>query len=172
MFLGSSGTRAEILANAKFEVGYGMLPYWPEVSGTPQNSIIGGATLWVLRDRPDAEYRGVAKFFAYLSRPEVQARWHQRTGYLPVTRAAYELSRAQGFYTRNPGADIPVQQLTLNPPTANSRGARLGSFVLIRDIIEDELEQAFAGRKSAAEALKGAATRGNAVLRQFEATSR
>ncbi len=74
MFVGSSATRAEVLANAKFEVGYGMLPYWPDVPGAPQNSIIGGATLWVLKDRPAGEYKGVAKFFAYLSRPEVQAR--------------------------------------------------------------------------------------------------
>ena len=172
MFLGSSGTRADILANARFEVGYGMLPYWPDVDGAPQNSIIGGATLWVLKDRSVAEYRGVAKFFTYLSRPEVQARWHQRTGYLPVTQAAYELTRAQGFYDRNPGADIPVKQLTLNVPTANSKGSRLGSFVLIRDIIEDELEQAFAGKKPAAEALGSAIARGNTVLRQFEAGNR
>ena len=122
IFLGSSGTRADILANAKFEVGYGMLPYWPDVASAPRNSIIGGATLWVLRDRPREEYKGVAKFFAFLSQPDIQAAWHQNTGYLPITRAA----------------------------------------------IEDELEQAFAGRKSAQAALDAAADRGNRLLRQFE----
>ena len=126
-----------------FEVGYGMLPYWPDVAGAPQNTIIGGATLWVLRDRPQAEYKGVAKFFAYLSKPEVQAAWHQNTGYLPITRAAFDLTRAQGFYDRNPGTAISIEQMTLKPPTENSRGVRLGSFVLIRDAIDDELEQAF-----------------------------
>jgi len=171
MFLGSSGSRAEILANAKFEVGYGLLPYWPDVDGAPQNSIIGGATLWVLKQRPATEYRGVAKFFAYLSRPEVQARWHQATGYLPVTHAAFDLTRVQGFYDRNPGADISIRQITLNPPTINSKGLRLGSFVLIRDIVEDEMEQAFAGRKPAEEAIKAAVERGNALLRQFEAAN-
>jgi len=55
IFLGSSATRADIRANSKFEVGYGMLPYWPDVEGAPQNTSIGGATLWVLRDRPRAE---------------------------------------------------------------------------------------------------------------------
>ena len=83
------------------------------------------------------EYKGVAKFFAFLSRPEVQAWWHQTTGYLPITRAAYELTRAQGFYGRHPGADIAIKQMTLNPPTDDTRGLRLGSFVLIRDIIEE-----------------------------------
>jgi sn-glycerol 3-phosphate transport system substrate-binding protein len=168
IFIGSSGTRADILANAKFDVGYGMLPYWPDVEGAPQNSIIGGATLWVLRDRPRDEYKGVAKFFAYLSRPEVQASWHQNTGYLPITRAAFDLTRAQGFYDRNPGTAISIEQITLKIPTDNSKGLRLGSFVLIRDVIDEELEQAFSGKKTAQEALDSAVARGNRLLRQFE----
>ena len=168
IFIGSSATRADIKANSKFEVGYGMLPYWPDVEGAPQNSIIGGATLWVLRDRPRAEYKGVAKFFGYLSKPEVQAAWHQNTGYLPITRAAFDLTRAQGFYDRNPGTAISIEQITLKPPTDNSRGVRLGSFALIRVVIDDELEQAFAGKKSAQQALDSAVERGNHLLRQFE----
>ena len=167
IFLGSSATRADIKANSKFEVGFGTLPYWPDVEGAPQNTIIGGATLWVLRDRPRAEYKGVAKFFGFLSKPEVQAAWHQNTGYLPVTRAAFDLTRAQGFYDRNPGAAISIEQMT-KTPTANSRGVRLGSFVLIRDVIDDELEQAFSGRKSAQSAMDSAVERGNKLLRQFE----
>lgn len=168
IFIGSSATRADIKANSRFEVGYGMLPYWPDVTGAPQNTIIGGATLWVLRDRPRDEYKGVAKFFAFLSKPEVQAAWHQNTGYLPVTRAAFDLTRAQGFYDRNPGTAISIEQITLKPPTENSRGVRLGSFVLIRDVIDDELEQAFSGKKSAQGALDSAVERGNRLLRQFE----
>jgi sn-glycerol 3-phosphate transport system substrate-binding protein len=172
MFLGSSASRADILANANFEVGYGLLPYWSAVAGAPQNSIIGGATLWVLKGRPDGEYKGAAKFFAYLSRPEVQAAWHQATGYLPITRAAYELTRSQGYYDRNRGTDISIKQLTLNPPTENSKGLRLGSFVLIRDVIEEALEQALSGKKPAKVALDDAVARGNELLRRFESANR
>jgi sn-glycerol 3-phosphate transport system substrate-binding protein len=171
IFLGSSGTRADIKANSKFDVGYGMMPYWPDVAGAPQNTIIGGATLWVLRDRPKAEYKGVAKFFSFLSKPEVQAAWHQNTGYMPITRAAFDLTRAQGFYDRNPGASIAIEQITLKPPTENSRGLRLGSFTLIRDAIDDELEQAFSGKKTAQAAMDSAVERGNKLLRQFERES-
>jgi sn-glycerol 3-phosphate transport system substrate-binding protein len=171
IFIGSSATRADIKANSKFEVGYGMLPYWSDVTGAPQNSIIGGATLWVLRDRPEGEYKGVAKFFGFLSKPEIQAAWHQSTGYLPITRAAFDLTRAQGFYESNPGTAISIEQITLKPPTENSRGIRLGSFVLIRDAIEDELEQAFSGKKPTQAALDSAVARGNRLLRQFERAS-
>ena len=171
IFLGSSATRADIRAYSKFEVGFGMMPYWSDVAGAPQNSIIGGATLWVLRERPSEEYRGVAKFFGFLSKPEVQAAWHQNTGYLPITRAAFDLTKAQGYYEANPGAAISIEQITLHPPTENSKGIRLGSFVLIRDAIEDGLEQAFSGKISAQAALDAAVERGNSLLRQFERAS-
>jgi sn-glycerol 3-phosphate transport system substrate-binding protein len=172
IFLGSTAFRAYAMANSRFGVGFGMLPYWPDVAGAPQNSIIGGATLWVLRGRPEEEYKAVARFFAYLSQPQVQAAWHQNTGYLPVTKAAYELTRAQGYYGRNPGTAIAIEEINHKPPTENSRGLRLGSFVLIRDAIEDELEQAFAGKKSAKAALDSAVVRGNELLRQFERATR
>jgi sn-glycerol 3-phosphate transport system substrate-binding protein len=168
MYVTSSATRPDILANAKFEVGYGLMPYWPDVAAAPQNSIIGGATLWVLKGRPVTEYKGVARFFAFLSRPEVQARWHQATGYLPITRAAYELSRSQQFYDRNPGTDISIKQITVKEPTENTKGLRIGSFVLVRDVIEEELEQAIAGQVPAKAALDSAVRRGNEILRRFE----
>lgn len=168
ILVSSSAARADIIANAKFEIGYGMLPYWPNVAGAPQNSIIGGGSLWVLQGRTDAEYKGVAKFLSFLSRPEVQAQWHQWTGYLPITHAAYEQTRALGFYDRNPGTDISIRQITLNPPNANSRGLRLPSYVVIRDIIQEEIEDALAGRKTAKAALDEAVRRGNEVLTRFD----
>ena len=172
MYMNSSAAYAGVSANAKdFEFGVGMLPYWPQVDGAPQNSIIGGATLWVLQGRPEDEYKGVAKFFSYLSSPEVQAWWHQATGYLPITSASYELSKKQGFYDENPGTDTSIKQMTLNPPTENSKGLRLGNFVQIRDIINEELETVWAGEKTAKEALDRAVARGNDLLREFEAAN-
>lgn len=168
ILISSSAARADIIANSKFEIGYGMLPYWPNIAGAPQNSIIGGGSLWVLQGRPDEEYKGVARFFAFLSRPEVQAAWHQWTGYLPITRAAYEQSRSIGFYDRNPGTDISIRQMTLNPATDHSKGLRLGSYVVVRDIIQEELEAILAGKKAAKTALDDAVRRGNEILRQFE----
>jgi sn-glycerol 3-phosphate transport system substrate-binding protein len=165
----SSASLAGVRANATdFEFGIGMLPYWPEVEGAPQNSIIGGATLWVLQGHSPEQYQGVARFFSYLSSPEVQAQWHQDTGYLPITQAAYDLSREQGYYEKDPRAEVSIRQMTLNEPTENSKGLRFGSFVQIRDIIEEELEAVFAGQKSAQDALDAAARRGNELIREFE----
>jgi sn-glycerol 3-phosphate transport system substrate-binding protein len=169
IFFASSAAYAAVKANAKdFAWGIAKLPYWPNVEGAPQNSIIGGASLWVLKGHKPEEYKGVARFFTYLSSPEVQAWWHQETGYLPITPAAYELTRKSGFYEKNPGTETSILQMTNKPPTANSKGLRFGSFVQIRDIIEEELEAVFQGKKGAQEALDSAAKRGNELIRQFE----
>lgn len=166
----SSGGRAGIIKNTEenFDLGFAMLPYYDDVEGAPQNSIIGGATLWVLSGRPDEEYPGVAKFFEYLATPEVQADWHQFTGYLPITTAAYDLGQEQGYYEENPGADVSIKQITLNEPTENSKGLRFGSYVQIRGIIDEEFEQLLSGDKTAQEALDDLVERGNAMLEEFE----
>ncbi len=170
MYMQSSAAYAGVKANVKdFEFGIAFLPYYPDVEGAPQNTIIGGASLWVLQGHSDEDYRGVAKFFSYLSSPEVQAWWHQETGYLPITTAAYDLTREQGFYEKNPGTDTAIKQLNFKPPTENSKGLRFGNFVQIRDIINEELEAVWAGEKTAQAALDSAVARGNRLLRQFEA---
>ncbi|RIA55806.1 sn-glycerol-3-phosphate ABC transporter substrate-binding protein UgpB [Dichotomicrobium thermohalophilum] len=168
MWMNSSAYYASIKDQAEFAFGQTMLPLNTEAAEEPQNSIIGGATLWVLEGHDDSEYQGVAEFFDYMSRPEVQADWHQSSGYVPITTAAYELSKEQGFYKEEPGTDTAIKQLSLNEPTANSRGLRFGNFVQIRDIINEELEDLWAGNQSAAEALENAADRGNDLLREFE----
>jgi len=174
LFLASSAAYAGVVkaTQGKFEFGITMMPYWSDVPGAPQNSIIGGATLWVLAGHKPIEYQGVAKFFSYLSSPEVQAASHQRTGYLPITLAAYELTKQQGFYAKNPGTDTSVLQMNHKPPTENSKGLRLGNLVQIRDVLDEELEAAWAGKKSAKEALDTAVKRGNDLLRQFERANR
>ncbi len=173
MYMNSSAAYAGVKANAKdFEFGVGMLPYWPDVAGAPQNSIIGGATLWVLDGHAKDTYKGVGAFFNYLAKPDVQAKWHQETGYLPITLASYELTKTQGFYDKNPGTDTSIKQMTNKQPTANSKGLRFGNFVQIRDVINEELEGVWAGKKSAKDALDAAVARGNEMLRKFEAANK
>ena len=170
--LNSSGFYGLAKAGAKFPFGLGELPYYPDVKGAPQNSIIGGASLWVMAGKKPEEYKGVAQFLNFISQTPQQVRFHEMTGYLPITKAAYEATRASGFYEEHPGLDLPVIQMTGKPPTENSRGLRFGNLVQIRDIIAEELEGAFAGKQTGQEALDNAVKRGNVVLRQFEAAVR
>jgi sn-glycerol 3-phosphate transport system substrate-binding protein len=137
------------------------------VANAPQNTVIGGASLWVLSGKKPAEYKGVAAFFDYLSSPEVQSASHKRTGYLPITIASYKLTEASGFYKQNPGTDTAVNQM-IRKTTDKSRGIRLGNYVQIRTIEDEELEQVWGGKKTAQEALDSIVKRGNELLERFE----
>jgi sn-glycerol 3-phosphate transport system substrate-binding protein len=172
IYMNSSASRAGVINNATdFEVGFAPLPYYDDVTTEPLNSIIGGATLWALNGHDAEVYRGVAQFFTYLSSPEVQADWHQNTGYLPITNAAYELGQEQGYYAENPGSEIAIDQITRGEPTPNSFGIRFGNLSQVRTVIDEEFEALLSGSKTAQEALDSAVERGNQILRDFEAAN-
>jgi len=168
LFTESSAGYAGISSEAEFEFDVRPLPYWEGTEGAPQNTIIGGASLWVMEGHEDEEYKGVAAFLNFLSSSDIQSKWHQNTGYLPITLEAGKKTRLEGFYEENPGTDIAVIQMTAKEPTANSKGLRLGSFDQIRGIIDEELEAVWSGDKTAQVALDSAVERGNQLLRRFE----
>jgi sn-glycerol 3-phosphate transport system substrate-binding protein len=163
----SSAAYAGISKNAKFKFAVGTLPYYPDVQGAPQNTVIGGASLWAMSGKKSEEYKGVAAFFNYLSDPTIQSANHKRTGYLPVTMASFKLTEDSGFYKQNPGTDVSVNQM-IRKTTDKSRGIRLGNYVQIRTIEDEELEQVWAGKKTAKEALDSIVKRGNELLEKFE----
>ena len=171
MSINSSAAYAGIKKNAKFLFAVGTLPYYPDVPGAPQNTVIGGASLWVMSGKKAEDYKAVASFFNYLSDPKVQAANHQRTGYLPVTMAAFKLTESAGFYKQNPGTDVSVNQM-IRKTTDKSRGIRLGNYVQIRAIEDEELEQVWAGKKTAKQALDSIVQRGNELLVKFDEANR
>ncbi len=173
MIMASAGTAGAFAAALKdTQFGITMLPYYTDVTGAPQNSIIGGATLWVLSGKAKNDYKGVAKFFTYLSSPDVQSTWHMETGYVPITKAAYQRTRAQGFYDKFPGRDVAVEQLSLKAPTDSSKGLRIGNFVQIRDVVDEELEAVWSSQKTPKQALDAAVERGNKLLADFARANR
>ena len=171
MITASAGLLGAVKKNAKFDYGIAPLPYYQDVPGAPQNTVIGGASLWVMSGKPAEHYKGVASFFNYLSSPDVQSASHKRTGYLPITTAAFKLTESSGFYKQNPGADVAVNQM-IRKTTDKSRGIRLGNFLQIRTIIDEELEQVWAGKAEAKAALDKAVTRGNEQLERFQAANK
>jgi sn-glycerol 3-phosphate transport system substrate-binding protein len=166
----SSASYANVAQNAKFRFAVLPLPHYDDINNAPYNTLMGGAGLWVLNGKSAGEYKGVAKFFTFLSQPEVQAQWHQATGYLPITRAAYEITKAAGFYQKHPGADVGIQQMTngSGPPKTYARGIRLGNHLMIRTVVDEELEQTWSLQKPPKQALDDAVRRGNDLLRRFE----
>jgi sn-glycerol 3-phosphate transport system substrate-binding protein len=170
IFLTSSAFFGNVRANAKFDFGNAPMPYYADAPGAPQNSIIGGASLWVMGGKKLEEYKGVARFLSFLSDTDRQVAIHKASGYLPITRAAYAKTKESGYYKDAPYLETPLLELTNKEPTENSRGLRLGNMVQLRDVWAEEFESALAGKKSAKDALDAAVARGNQMLRQFEHT--
>ena len=170
IMLTSSGFYGNVKANAKFDWANAAMPYYPDVPGAPQNSTLGGASLWVMAGKSAAEYKGVAKFFTFLSDTDRQAKLHTESGYLPITKAAYEKVKASGFYKTNPYLETPILELNNKPVAEHSKGLRFGNLVQIRDIWAEEIEEALVGKKTAQAAADAMVSRGNAMLRQFERT--
>jgi sn-glycerol 3-phosphate transport system substrate-binding protein len=166
MMVTSSAAYGTIKQNAKFKFGQSSMPYYNDVAGAPQNTIIGGASLWVMGGKKKDEYKAVAKFLNFLSQPEIQAQFSEETGYVPITTAAYDLVKKQGFYEKNPGTDVAVQQLIVKT-TNNSRGVRAGNLSQIRDVTDEELEAVWAGKKTPQQALDDAVRRGNEIIERF-----
>jgi len=166
MIVEESGTIGNFKKSLTFDWGTGPLPHW----GPPypkQNTILGGATLWVLRGRAPADYKGVAQFMKFLAEPRQQVWWAATTGFVPVTLSALEKLKESAFYEQNPEQWTAMSTLLNAKPTPNSRGLRLGNYAQVRDVIEEELVSILIGKKTVKEGLDAAVERGNAILRQF-----
>ncbi|MFD9900189.1 sn-glycerol-3-phosphate ABC transporter substrate-binding protein UgpB [Mesorhizobium sp. NPDC059025] len=161
----SSGGLGDIVKSG-MNYGIGQLPYDSDAPGAPQNTTPGGASLWVFGGKSEEQYKGVAAFFTYLSKTEVQEFLHQKSGYLPVTLAAYEATKKSDFYEKNPGRETPILQMMGKAPTDNSKGVRLPNLPQVRDIQNEEYEKMLAGQQTAQQALDNAVSRGNAAIKE------
>lgn len=170
MLTQSSGGLGAIERDANFEFGTAQLPYWPDVDGAPFASTIGGASLWVFNqpNRSDDEYRGIARFLEFLKSDAVMTEWAKTTGFLPATNSAFESMSEEGFFTQNPGRDVPVVQLIEGNSGDHTNGYRFGRWTEIRDVYHEEVERALQGNQTAEQALANFERRGNTLLRAFE----
>jgi sn-glycerol 3-phosphate transport system substrate-binding protein len=170
MYLGSSASYAAIKAGAQFPFGIAPMPYESKLRGAPQNTVVGGASLWVMKGVPKSHYAGIAAFLHFMMSGKAQAYWASHTGYVPVTQAGLEQLKREGFYKEQPGAMIAIQQLSNKPPKAWTMGIRLGYMPQLRQIERNEMEAVFAGKKSAKVALDEAKRQGDRLLEQFAAS--
>lgn len=153
-----------------FEWDVAMLPVYEDFER--HNTVVGGASLWVLSGKSDDEYRGAAAYLSFLATPESEEFWARNTGYIPVTKSGYEALVEKGFYENEPyaGREVAIESLTYTKPTKLTRGIRLGGFIQIRSEWVSEVESALAGDKTMEDALDSAVARGNTILDRFAQT--
>ena len=165
MGIASTALVGTLTKSAKFEWGTGFLPRLP---GLPQgNSIIGGASLFVMKGHNAEENKGVAKFLEFLGQTPQQAWWHAQTGYLPISNSALKALQATDHFKKNPNLWTAFAQITSGKTTANSQGVRLGNLIAIRDVIEGEMENILAGKKTSKQGLDETVKKSDEILKEF-----
>lgn len=169
MWMGSSGSFGGLRNRVKFDLGTTYLPYWESITKKPTHTFIGGAALFALNGHDSNQDKGVAAFFAYLTKPETQKYWHETTGYVPVTEAAYELTKASGYYQEQPDAEVGVKQLSLTDGKW-TKGYRLGYYPQIREVMHREFDNIFAGRESVEQGLNKVESESTKLLKRFART--
>ncbi len=169
MWLGSSGSFGGLANSAEFEFGATYLPYWKSIIEEPMGTFIGGAALFAMSGKADEENAGVADFLAFLTSPDMQYLWHKETGYVPITNAAYDLAKSDGYYDSTPDAEVGILQLS-QPGGEWTKGYRLGYYVQIRDVMYKHFDDIFSGEASVEEAFSAMEQESNDLLDRFKAT--
>ena len=166
-----SSSDTTYLTDSGAEAGFNV-----EASFMPHNgdkgyvgNLIGGATLWLLDGMDTVAEDGALAFMNFFSNPENAAEWHQITGYIPITQDAVDLLQSQGWYDESPNSLVASNQLAAAQDTPASRGALLGDFVSIRDVITMAIEDILVNDLDPAERLAEANEEGNKALTEYEA---
>jgi sn-glycerol 3-phosphate transport system substrate-binding protein len=142
-------------AAGKFEVGTGFLP--KPADAKDGGVIVGGASLWMMNERPDAEQKAAWEFMKFLTTPKEQAYWSINTGYFPITMKAYEEQSMKDNLVKYPQFQTAINQLHQTKKNTATQGAVMGVFPEARQIVEGAIEQALFNKKTPKEALDDAA---------------
>ncbi|NCO20547.1 MAG: extracellular solute-binding protein [Rhodobacterales bacterium] len=170
MWIGSSGSFGGLQQSADFDFSAVYMPYWDAIKGAGTQSFIGGAALFAMSGKPEEENTCTARFFTFLTSPETQVFYHKATGYVPITEAAYELAKSQGYYEEKPVAEVGIQQLMLQGGDW-SKGYRMGFYPQIRTVMEREFNRIFSGEVSVKDAFQIIEDEGNQLLARFAKTA-
>ncbi len=170
LWIGSSGSFGGLQKTATMPFSATFLPYWKSVIPEGVHTFIGGASLFAMAGKPEAENKCVASFFHFLTSPEIQKFYHQSTGYVAITKAAYELAKKEGYYNEKPAAEVGIQQLSL-PGAEWDKGYRLGFYPQIRTVMEREYNRIFSGETTPKDAMEAIKKEADELLARFAKTA-
>ncbi|RCW23196.1 carbohydrate ABC transporter substrate-binding protein (CUT1 family) [Ciceribacter lividus] len=170
LWIGSSGSFGGLQKTATMPFSATFLPYWKSIIPEGVHTFIGGASLFAMAGKPEAENKCVASFFHFLTSPEIQKFYHQSTGYVAITKAAYELAKKEGYYNEKPAAEVGIQQLSL-PGAEWDKGYRMGFYPQIRTVMEREYNRIFSGETTPKDAMDAIKKEADELLARFAKTA-
>lgn len=155
-------------AAGKFEVGTGYLP--KPADAKEGGVVVGGASLWMMNNRPDDEQKATWDFIKFVSSPKEQAYWHINTGYFPITKKAYDEDSVKENLKKFPQFQTAIDQLHQTKLNTATQGAVIGVFPEARQVVEGAIEEVLNNKKSPKEALDGASKEISSKIQQYNKT--
>lgn len=164
LFSQSSGAYRNLSTLVPFHVGVAAMPLDTELSKVRYANVAGGAALWAVGGLTKEQYRGIAKFFAFIAQPQTQKTWHEQTGYLPIG--------LKGIYSALvKSSSIPVLRIVQKDLEADTQAfamKSLGPQNQIRRINDEVLESLFAGQLNAKQAVHESLARTKHIVERFK----
>ncbi|KEO82199.1 ABC transporter substrate-binding protein [Tumebacillus flagellatus] len=166
MFIDSTAAVRGVVdgAQGKFEVGTAELP---KTDGAPGGVIIGGGSMWIMKDQPEAKQKAAWEFIKFMADPKTQAVWHTATGYFPIRTKAYDVQELKDFDAKYPQFQTAVNQLHNTKPSEATSGAVIGVFPEARATVETTIEDVLLGKKTTKDSLDGAAQKVTDALGKY-----
>lgn len=165
MLITSTSDIFEVLKDASFHLGTAPIPARdPKSRG---GTIVGGNSLWILKNKPEAERKAAYRFIQFMASAAVQENWHTHTGYFPIRQDVIDDLKRRGFYEKYPVAWTAIEQLRASPDLPATQGALIGVFPEIREHITNALEEVLSRQSDAATALKKAKAKSDFSLMRY-----
>jgi len=160
LLIGPSDSWVDFRQHSGLDVGVTRLPYIEDAPGAPQNTLASSsASLWAAAGKKPAEYKAVANFINFWLQPENQVIWQRDSGYLPLNRAGVFASESTLLGNSLENIRVAIGQLTNKPVTSHSAIQPVIERETARRIMDEELAEVWADRKSAKAALDSAVLR-------------
>jgi multiple sugar transport system substrate-binding protein len=140
------------------------LPYYPEVTTKPGNPFVGGSALWSIAGQAKEGDAASVQFLSWLAQPDQASQWYQSTGFLPLTKKAYD-SAEKGYY-KDLGEWQTLVAAYAGNPGVTARGFRVHNYPKIKVMFQQKLDSAFNGTQPAVTALKSASTEANRLMKE------
>ncbi|GHH04049.1 ABC transporter substrate-binding protein [Pseudodonghicola xiamenensis] len=153
----TTGNLTAVKNNATFDFGVSTLP-----ANVQPGSPTGGGNFYLFKDSTDEEKAAALKLIQFMTSPEKAAEWSIATGYMGVSPAAYNTDALKAYAKEFPPALVARDQL-------ESAIAEFSTFetARVREGLNNAVQAALTGTKSAAEALDEAQTSAERLLSAY-----
>ena len=153
----STGNLTAVKKNASFDFGVAELP-----ANVRKGSPTGGGNFYIFKDTSAEEQAAALKLIQFMTSAEQAAAWSIATGYMGVSPAAYETDALKSYTSSFPPALVARNQL-------EHAVAEFSTFetARVREGLNNAIQSALTGSKSAADALGEAQAAAERLLKDY-----